>query len=181
MRTFPLFLVLLVTLPLLAQSPNNEVALAFGQSRFTENAGDSSGEKTASLSYNRFWTSRISTRFALVEYGVDFAIDLGGRSGVDISAKTLTVEYHFLRDETISPHVGAGAAYAKTGVSGAHVGGSSDYELTGLVTAGADVNVSRSFAVGLDVTYMPYRPELSNGNQPTLHPLTVAGAIKFRW
>lgn len=53
--------------------------------------------------------------------------------------------------------------------------------MTGLATAGVDVNLFRAFAAGFDVTYMPYRPHYPGVGTVELDPVTVSATLKFRW
>lgn len=181
MRT-SLLLVVFLSVPLFAQSSDNELAVSYGKGSFKNDIGDASNEAVGSFSYNRFWTPTVSTRLGVTEFGVGPATDFGGASGIDISAKTLSVEWHIRRDRVISPYAGIGAAYVRTSVSTRHLSASSDNEFTGFATAGVDFNVARWLAIGATSSLMPYEPALSPGGQQVdLSPLSVSGALKFRW
>ncbi|HYO77841.1 MAG TPA: hypothetical protein VE010_15385 [Thermoanaerobaculia bacterium] len=105
-----LLLLLLLTLPVFAQSPNNEIAVAYGSTSYSEDVGDIARQNTATLSYNRFLTPSISTRLGFTQFGAELAIDLGAGE-TDITATTLTAEDHHARGGFFSPFAGAGAAY----------------------------------------------------------------------
>jgi outer membrane protein W len=180
MRTLPLLLVLLLSLPLFAQSPNNEISLGFGWATYAENAGDSSRDTAATFSYNRFWTPLISTRLGITEHGIGLTI--GGDTGADISVKSLLVEYHPRRDHFLAPYGGAGVAYAEAAVgAGRHITVEADGELVPLLKLGADLNLARWFALGLDGTYMRYAPEFSDGRTRDISPATLSASAKFRF
>jgi outer membrane protein W len=180
MRTFPLLLVVLFSLPLLAQSPNNEIAVGFGWADYSEDAGESSRDTAATFSYNRFWTPTISTRLGVTEYGIGLTI--GGDTGSDISAWTLLVEYHPRRAQRVSPYGGAGVGYVDAEVgAGRHVTAHAERELAPLVKLGADLNVARWLALGLDGTYMRYAPEFSDGRTRDISPIMVTGSLKLRF
>jgi len=110
-----LLLAILITLPLFGQLPKNEAALTFGIFNADDGTGAKSKETAASVSYNRFWTPMVSTRLGLTEYGIGFS------GFADVKAKTLTVEFHPLRHEILSPYFGAGAAYYDARVSTRYV------------------------------------------------------------
>jgi outer membrane protein W len=182
MRTSLLLMILFLSLQLFAQIPNNELSISYGKGSFKNDIGDASNEAVGSFSYNRFWTPAVSTRLGVTEFGVGPATDFGGASGIDISAKTLAVEWHIRRDRLVSPYAGIGAAYVSTSLATRHLTASSDNEFTGFVTAGIDLNLARWFAIGATSSLMPYEPALSpGGHQVDLSPLSVSGALKFRW
>jgi len=173
--------VILLSLPLLAQSaPRNEIAAGFGWAAYTEDVGDASRDTAATFSYNRFWTPTISTRLGLTEFGIGLTI--GGDTGGDISAKTLLVEYHPRRGRRVSLYGGAGVAYAEADAgAGRHITVHADGELAPLVKLGADLNLARWFAVGLDGSYMPYSPEFSDGRERDISPLMATASMKLRF
>lgn len=181
MRTFPLLLVLLLSLPLFAQSvPNNEIAIGFGWANYTENVGEAGRDTAATLSYNRFWTPTISTRLGLTEFGIGLTI--GGDTGSDISAKTLLVEYHPRRGQRISPYGGAGVGYVEAKAElGRHITEEADGEVAPMLKLGADLNLTRWLAVGLDGTYMRYTPEFSGGRTIDVSPLMATASLKLRF
>jgi opacity protein-like surface antigen len=180
MRTLPVLLVVLLSLPLFAQHPNNELELGFGWARYAENVGETSRDTAATFSYNRFWSPTISTRFGLTEHGIGLTI--GGDTGSDISAKTFLVEYHPRRGQRVSPYGGAGVGYVEAEAgAGRHITVHADGELAPLLKIGADLNLARWFAVGLDGTYMRYAPEFSDGRTRDISPAMLSASMKFRF
>lgn len=177
MRTVPLLLVLLVTLPLFAQAPDNEIAIGFGAGHYTAEVGESTRDEAATFSCNRFWTRAFSTRLGVTQYGLGSPSETGN----DIGAKTLVAEYHPRRTRFLSPYGGAGVSYVGADVQTRHFSGRAESELVALVKLGADLNLARWFGLGADATYMSWEPEFSNGWTADITPLTVTGAVKFRF
>jgi outer membrane protein W len=176
-------LVLLLALPVFAQTPNNELALSVGRAALGTYAATETTLDTVSLSFNHYWTSTVSTRVGLTEFGVKpFNLDLGAGRTVDMNAISAAVEYHWMRDRRFSPFAGAGAAYVQSEIEQVHSGIlSAGPEVAPLVSFGADLNFARSFAVGLDGTYLLYRPEYEGGHREDFDPFTVSAGVKLRW
>ncbi len=68
------------------------------------------------LSFNRFWTDRFSTEFALQKYDADMTITPAGELSItagelSITSITAIAQWHFNRDGRFSPYVGGGAAH----------------------------------------------------------------------
>jgi outer membrane protein W len=171
----------LLAVPLFAQQTKNEFAVSYGRANFSEDVGDTSSESTIGLTYNRFWTPAVSTRFGVTEIGADLEIDLATDQTISTSAWTASVEYHLLRDSRISPWAGVGVAYVQTEIGTREFDASPPHELTGLVTAGADVNLIRLLSIGADVAYMPYKPDVGPIGEVNVSPLTISANVKFRW
>lgn len=185
MRPFIIALFLLaLAFPLFSQTmepTKNEFRFAYGRSYFTEDAGDVSRESSIGLTYNRFWTPRFSTRVGVTEIGADLAIDLGTDNEISSSVWTASAEYHPLRDRRISPWAGLGLAYVQTEIGTRSFDATPPHELTGLFTAGVDLNIIRLLSIGADVAYMPYKPDVGPVGEVDLSPVTVSGNLKFRW
>jgi outer membrane protein W len=179
MRSFLLAIVL--ALPMAAQLRNNELGIVFGHAVFKEDVAGESSADALGLSYNRYWTPAISTRFSAIELGVDtFRVDLGSRS-FDMNAYSAALEYHLRRDRLFAPYAGIGVALVSSTIGSRFVDAGAEAELTALATAGVDVNLFRRFAAGFDATYMPYRPDYPTVGELELNPLTISATLKFRW
>jgi outer membrane protein W len=171
-RLVSLAFLLLLSLPALAQ--RNELAVSFGRSEF-----DSLGDGPAfGLSYNRFWTDSVSTRFAL--FAAADEANVGNGEDI-VSAYYATAEYHFLRGRRISPFAGLGLAFAFVSID--RVGGNSegDSGFAPVIIGGVDVNITRRFALGADVTYLQFEADLDDRFATALDPTTVLVSAKFRY
>lgn len=109
MRSF--LLALLLSSPLAAQLPNNELGLVLGHASLKEDAGNESSADTAGISFNRYWTPSVSTRFSATQFGIEtFRADLGQGRALDMTSYSAAVEYHLRRDRMFSPYAGLGVA-----------------------------------------------------------------------
>ncbi len=176
-----LIVLFLVSLPLAAQQTNNEFAVSYGRSYFTEDVADNSYANTVGLTYNRFWTPAVSTRFGVTEIGAEIPGGLGSSGEIETSAWTASVEYHLLRDARLSPWAGIGAAYVQTEIGSRRFDASPPHEFTALLTAGADLHLTRFLSLGGDVAYMPYKPDVGPAGEIDVSPVTASGNLKFRW
>jgi opacity protein-like surface antigen len=172
-RSFSLFLVLLVSVPMVAQQARNEVAVSAGRSDMGE-LGDA---PAFGVSYNRYWTGGLSTRFEVFTAGEENGV--GDRR---VTTSHISAEYHFLRDRAVSPYVGAGLAWVD---NTRHLDEfdftSTESVFTAIGSAGVDLNVSRRFSLGVDVRYLYFDVELGSRFGYQVDPLTVMGSAKFRF
>lgn len=174
-------LAFLLAVPLFAQQTNNEFAVSYGRANFTEDVGETSSERTIGLTYNRFWTPAVSTRFGVTEIGADLSLDFTLDEDIATSVWTASLEYHLLRGARISPWAGIGVGYVQTEIGTRAYDATPPHEFTGLATAGVDVNLIRLLSVGADVAYMPYKPDVGPVGEVDISPLTVSANVKFRW
>jgi len=178
-----LLVILLLALPVVAQTPNNELAVSIGRAGLGTYAAIETTVDTIGLSFNHYWTPAISTRFGVTEFGVKpFNLDQGAGRAFDMNAISADVEYHWMHDQLFSPYAGAGLAYVESEIEQVHSGSlSSGREVAPLVTVGADLNFARHFAVGLDGTYVMYRPDYPVVGKVDFDPFTVSAGVKWRW
>jgi outer membrane protein W len=178
-----LLVTLLLAFSVAAQTPQNELGLSFGRAGLGTYAAVETTVDTIGLSFNHYWTPAISTRFSVTEFGIQaLRLDLGTGRTLDMNAISATVEYHALRDRIFSPYAGGGAAYVESEINQARGAGlRAGRELAPLVTVGADLNFARRFALGLDGTYILYRPDYEGFGRTDLDPFTVSATLKWRW
>jgi hypothetical protein len=167
-------LLLLLSFPLAAQQ-RNEVAVSFGRTEF-ETAGDT---PAVGASYNRFWTRYVSTRAGIFSAGEDRSAD-GFHGETRFTAVYATVEYHPFRGRLLSPRAAGGLAAGRFHDEFAGFG-QTDSQVTGIFGAGLDVNLTRRFALGLEVAYLPFNPEPRDRFSAPLDPLTTLASTRFRW
>jgi opacity protein-like surface antigen len=173
----PLFLVLLFLLALsaTAQQPRNELAVSVGRSQFHQ-LGDA---PAVGLSYNRYWTAALSTRFGAFMAAEDLPEGAGSKR---IGAYHVSGEVHLLRDRRVSPYAGLGIALAHSSIKISQFDfSSSEMTFAPIVEAGLDVNLTRRFTLGGDVRYLYYDAELGSRFGYQLNPLTVLVSAKFRY
>lgn len=164
MRALALSLLFLLSLPAIAQ--RNELAVSYGRSEF-----DALGDGPAfGASYNRFWTENVSTRFALFAASEDHKT---------VGAYSATAEYHFLRGRRISPYAGLGIALAVVSIDG--YDSVSDTGFAPVIGAGIDLNLTRRFAIGADVTYLQFDADLDDRFTIALDPTTFLISAKYRF
>lgn len=179
-----LLIAAIVSLPLFAQPANNELGLHIGSA----DMGDFGDAGTLSLTYNRFWTAGLSTKFGLTAYGADLeVVDLppGGASAageLEMGALTAQLEYHFLRGSRFSPYAGAGVAFVTAELADTPAGDfEADSEVTAIVNGGVDLNLGRRWAINGDISYMPYTADFVPVESIEMDPLTISAGVKFRW
>jgi outer membrane protein W len=166
-----LLVLLLLSLPAFAQ--RNELAVSFGRSEFDE-LGDA---PAFGVSYNRFWTENVSTRFGL--FAASEEANVGDGDDV-VGASYATAEFHFLRGRRISPFAGLGVAFAVASID--RVGSSaSDSGFAPVIIGGVDVNLTWRFAIGADVTYLQFDADLRDRFATALDPTTVLVSAKFKY
>jgi outer membrane protein W len=117
-------------------------------------------------------------------------IDIGD---LDIIPITATLQFHFARRSAFSPYIGGGVAYIladdlqSEDLDVFEIGPVEvQDEFTWALQAGADINLSSRFAIGLDVKYIAYTPEsAAEGEQDPidldLNPLIYSAGIKLRF
>ena len=183
--TLTLTLIVLLSLPLFAQNQNNEVGFALGSADMSD-FGDAA---TATFSYNRYWTRGLSTKLDGTGYSAELqVVDLGpgglaSAGDFAMASYAAQMQYHFLRGRRFSPYFGAGLAYVITRFTDTPVGElEADNNVTGIASAGVDLNLGRRWAITGDVTYMPHEAVFPQGaTSIDLDPLTISLGAKFRW
>lgn len=159
-------------MPAIAQ--RNELAVSFGRSEY-----DARGDGVAwGLSYNRFWTDNVSTRFGGFAAGEDTSTGIGDEV---VGAYTATAEFHFLRGRRISPYAGAGFALAFVRLDRVNASSASDTGFAPVAIGGVDVQLTRRLAIGADATYFQFDADLDDRFATPLDPTTVLVSAKFRY
>ncbi len=111
---------------------------------------------------------------------------------LDIIPITATLQFHFLKESGFSPYIGGGAAYILADDLDSdefiEVGPIEiEDEFTWVLQAGANINLSPSFAIGLDAKYISYTPGAAPEENREdeldldLNPLIFSAGVKFRW
>jgi outer membrane protein W len=176
---------ILLSLPVFAQNQNNELGLAIGSA----DMGDFGDAGTFGISYNRYWTRGLSTKFDATGFAADLeVVDIGPGGATtagefSMGALSAQMQYHFLRGRRLSPYFGAGLAFVNTRFNDTPAGDiEADDTVTGIASAGVDLNLGRRWAITGDATYMPHQPEFPAGPVSLdLDPLTLSLGAKFRW
>lgn len=168
-----LLLAVLLAVPAFAQQ--NEAALSLGRTDF-----DTQGDAPAlGLSYARFWTPAVATRFG----GFRAAESLNADGGeLQFYALYAMAEVHLFRDRVVSPHLSGGLAFASNRVepSSGDVT-ADDSALTVAAGGGVDFRFTPRFAVGAELLYMPFTPDPGDRFAAALDPLTVSAVARMRW
>ena len=178
-------LVLLLALPLAAQTRNNEIGAAIGYAEM----GDFGDAGTFALSYNRYF-GNLSAEFELVGFGAELTtVDVGpggdpesGAGDFEMGVLSASLQYHFLRGARFSPYVGAGVGFVTTELVDTPFGDfEADAEVTGLVGGGVDFALGSRWALNGDVTFMPHTADFDGDQSIEADPLTLSAGVKFRW
>jgi outer membrane protein W len=184
MRTSILILIAVLSIPVFAQHQNNEVGVAIGRAEM----GDFGDAGTFGVSYNRYWTRGLSTKFDATGYAAELqVVDIGpggltSAGDFEMSAYSAQFQYHFLRGQRFSPYFGGGLAYVITRFTDTPAGDlDADNAVTGIAGAGVDLNLGRRWAITGDATYMPHEAEFGTVETIDLDPLTLSVGAKFRW
>jgi outer membrane protein W len=144
------------------------------------------------VSFNHFWTGAFSTDLAYHTFGADLgvAIDDSPRfpiGEVDASSLTGVAQWHFRRGTRFSPYVGVGVAYVQGEFEGGEEVGESfsfDPEVEGVLNAGANIAITDSLAVGLDVKHLSWAPKAENDEEAErldVSPLLVSAGLRYRF
>ena len=201
-----LYLLLLITMcatPLFAQ--NGE----FGIFVATSQVGDTDEEEANlefdnglgyGVSLNTYW-GNISGELAATALSQEGRISSEELSDIelgdlDLIPITATLQFHFLKGSAFSPYIGGGAAYIladdleSDDLDIIEIGPVEiQDEFTWALQGGANINLSQSLAIGLDVKYIAYTPESNPVNDADdsdaidldLNPLIFSAGLKFRW
>lgn len=100
---------------------------------------------------------------------------------------TLTLQYHFLPDQTFSPYVGAGLNYTRvSNVSLAVPGADLERNSFGLaLQIGADVKIDRNWSVNFDAKYVQIRVDLEAGGaalgEVKVDPMIYSIGVGYRF
>lgn len=184
-RLFP-FLILLLSLPLAAQTRDNEIGVAIGYA----DMGDFGDAGTFGLSVSHYFRGNLSWELELVGFGAELtAVDVGpggdpdsGAGDFEMGVLSASVQYHWLRNARLSPYAGAGIAFVNTELVDTPFGDfEADRAITGLASAGVHLNLSSRWALAGDVTYMPHTAEFNGAETIDADPLTLSAGVKFRW
>lgn len=174
-RLLPLvLLLLLVSLPAIAQPTNNEVAVSYGRSDFV----DLGNSRAFGFSYARYWKHGFAVRLGIHRSQKDFPDNQGEKSA---GAYYATAEYHLFRGRLVSPYVGGGVAYGTARMHLSHGFTGKDSDISGFGDAGVDVNVTPRFAISADVSYMRFDPDLGDRHGSRLDPITTLVSLKYRY
>ncbi|HEY0157207.1 MAG TPA: OmpW family outer membrane protein [Thermoanaerobaculia bacterium] len=178
-RSLSLIAALVFSFSLSAQSTRNELGASIGYADMP-GFGDAG---TFSLTYNRFWTGNLSSQLGLTSYAADLHVVDGPSAGeLQMGALTGEVQYHFWRDRRLSPYVGGGVAFVTSQLADTPAGDiEADNEITGVASAGVNLNLGRRWAINGDVTYMPYDADFPPVATIDMDPLTISAGVRFRW
>jgi outer membrane protein len=148
------------------------------------------------VSFNHYWTGAFSTELAMHKLSADLSavgngvplIDLG-----EIDARTLSAvaQWHFRRASRFSPYVGAGVAYVQgsfDALDDEGEEGSFDFEskTTWVLNAGADINLTDTFAIVLDGKYAQWEPVAEDDDDDDdealdISPLMLSAGVRVRF
>ncbi|HYK01156.1 MAG TPA: OmpW family outer membrane protein [Thermoanaerobaculia bacterium] len=144
------------------------------------------------VSFNHFWTRAFSTEFAYHTFGADLDVGIDGGprlnvGEVDASSLTGVAQWHFRRATRFSPYVGAGLAYIQGEFKGGEeVGESFSFEpdVEGVVNAGANIAITDSLAVGVDVKHIAWMPKAEDDEEAErldVSPILVSAGLRYRF
>jgi outer membrane protein W len=144
------------------------------------------------VSLNHFWTGAFSTELAYHTFGADLgvAIDDGPRFNIgetEASSLSGVAQWHFRRATRFSPYVGVGAAYVQGEFEPSEVldeSSSFDAEVEGVINAGANIAITDSLALGLDVKHLSWAPKAANDEEAErldISPLLVSAGLRYRF
>lgn len=144
------------------------------------------------VSFNHFWTRAFSTELAYHTFGADLdvAIDDSPRFNVgevDASSLTGVAQWHFRRATRFSPYVGVGVAYVQGEFEGGEeVGESFSFEpdVEGVLNAGANIAITDSLAIGIDVKHLSWAPKAEDDEEAErldVSPLLVSAGLRYRF
>ncbi|HEU4889616.1 MAG TPA: OmpW family outer membrane protein [Thermoanaerobaculia bacterium] len=176
-RLLSLALLLLLSLPAIAQQLKNELAVSVGRSQY-----DQLDDGTAlGISYNRFWTESVSTRIGAFAAGEAEEANAGIGDDDVVGAYYATAEYHFLRGGRVSPFAGVGFALAFASIERLNARSANDTGFAPIVLAGIDIQLTQRFAIGADVSYFQFDADLEDQGSAALDPTTVLVSAKYRY
>ena len=172
----PLFLAILA-FPLAAQPlPRNEFNLSAGRTDFNGRYMSN----TFGVSYSRFWkdagSTSISTRIGAFKSDHSFPDERGSTYFRAIHAD---LGLHFRTDRLVSPRVSAGLARSEWEVDPYE--SESDSRTTLIGSAGVDFNLRRHFALGAELSFIPFTPNPRDRFAQKLNPATGLVSARFRW
>lgn len=196
---------LLAPQQLYAQAGTTEVGFRLSSTYFDDTREvDDDGEEVVlefdedlgyGVSLNHFWTSALSTEFAVDKFAADLDIGFDGGPSITVGETEVTMysasaQWHFRRAARITPYVGIGASYftgrfdlfLEEEVAEVDV----DNELTWLATGGVSFQVSERVSLAADARYAPYQPEFRDdetGDTESIdiNPLILSAAVRFRF
>jgi outer membrane protein W len=198
-----LLLVLVAALPALAQAPVDISVFASwvdaqGDTIFAEGpetnfeSGDGFG-----VAVNWFWGRSLSTELSASALKMDAGLDLGGEpfvdlGSIDLTAISLTFQYHFARDSVIDPYLGVGAAWVMVedlesdDLDLLFGPLEADDEFTYVLNAGLGIRLTQSFGLYLDAKYMPLEiaTRAAGDTEDTkleIDPMIISAGIRIRF
>jgi outer membrane protein W len=207
-RTSLVVLVFLISAPLVAQG-NAGVDIGLWGS-WASMGGGSAGEGESGIDISNGSGFGVSVRFdrggrlstEIAVFSIASAATLVSASPAPIEADlgslrltplSVTVHLHLAPRSIISPRVGGGLAYVLAGelspLDPGVVGSGRievDDEITYVASAGFDLRISPTFAVGLDTRYVPFKPAFRGLGGPDdaelrLSPWIVSIGARFRF
>lgn len=147
------------------------------------------------LSFNRYWTSRLSTEFAAQALNSELDVEVEGlefdAGEVDLVAFTAIAQLHLAPNGMLDPYIGAGvahitgdAAFISDDETGEEETVDLESETTWVANAGVAYRYAGNIAIFADVKYLAYdaRAEGDSADEAAaLDPLVYAAGIKFRF
>lgn len=119
--------------------------------------------------------------------GTTSALTSAGLGDVWVVPATLTAQYHFFADQPLQFYIGAGVNYTWFFTSGSANGHNVTYDnsVGPVGQIGADLQLTKSWLINLDVKKIYMRPEISidgsNKQEDKLDPWIVGAGVGYRF
>jgi len=144
------------------------------------------------VSFNHFWTSAFSTEVAYHTLGASLGVSIENSPRFhvgDVEASSLSgvAQWHFRRATRFSPYVGIGAAYVQGEFEPGEAVDESfsfDPEVDVVFNAGANIALTDSLAVGIDVKHISWAPKAENDEEAErldVSPLLMSAGLRYRF
>lgn len=134
---------------------------------------NASNKATLEADFTRFMTDNIALELILATTKHDISLNGSALGTVGVLPPTLTVQYHFSPDATVSPYLGAGLNYTRfysVNLNGFTVGNSST---GGALQAGLDYKINKDMFVNVDIKKIFMKTDVSTTAGAYVTTLTI--------
>lgn len=122
-----------------------------------------SNKATLEADFTRFVTNNVALELILATTKHDISLNGAALGTVGVLPPTLTVQYHFSPDATVSPYLGAGLNYTRFYSVNLSPGlGVKNSSTGGALQAGLDYKINKDMAVNIDIKKIYMKTDVTN-------------------
>jgi outer membrane protein len=147
---------------------------------------DAGNKATLEVDFTRFVTDNIALELILATTKHDISSSGAALGTVGVLPPTLTVQYHFSPDATVSPYLGAGLNYTRFYSVNLSPGlGVKNSSTGGALQAGLDYKINKDMFVNIDIKKIYMKADVTNSGNAyttlTIDPVVIGAGVGWKF